>query len=93
MLLVADFAYRCAALDRNLAHFTGAQSERCVSTLSRNELHAGANLKDAIHTATQRWMGWTIGRQTSRDYGIPRGMPYLTGFVIHAEIVEDSLPA
>ena len=54
-----------------------------------NELHAGANLHDAIHAATQRWMGWTIGRQTSKQYGIPKGLPYLTGFVIHCEIVEE----
>jgi hypothetical protein len=56
-----------------------------------NELHAGANLEDAIHAATQRWMGWTIDRQTSKQYGIPKGLPYLTGFVIHCEIVEESL--
>ena len=56
-----------------------------------NELHAGANLKDAIHAATQRWMGWTIGRQTSKQYGIPKGLPYLTGFVIHCEIVEEAM--
>ncbi len=56
-----------------------------------NELHAGANLKDAIHTATQRWMGWTIGRQTSKQHGIPKGLPYLTGFVIHCEIVEEAV--
>ena len=57
-----------------------------------NGLHAGANLKDAIDQATQRWMGWTIGRQTSKDYGIPRGMPYLVGFVIHCEIIEEARP-
>ena len=56
-----------------------------------NELHAGANLKDAIHAATQRWMGWTIGRQTSKQYDIPKGLPYLTGFVIHCEIVEEAM--
>ena len=56
-----------------------------------NELHAGANLKDAIDAATQRWMGWTIGRQTSKQYGIPKGLPYLTGFVIHCEIVEEAM--
>jgi hypothetical protein len=56
-----------------------------------NELHAGANLKDAIHAATQRWMGWTIGRQTSKQYCIPKGLPYLTGFVIHCEIVEETM--
>lgn len=54
-----------------------------------NQLHAGHPLADAIHAATQQWMGWTIGRRTSKDYGIPRGLPYLTGFVIHCEIAEE----
>ena len=59
----------------------------------QNGLYAGKALKDAIDSATQRWMGWTIGRQTSKQYGIPRGLPYLVGFVIHCEIVEESLAA
>lgn len=58
-----------------------------------NQLHAGQALAEAVNAATQRWMGWTIGRQTSKDYGIPRGLPYLTGLVIHCEIAEDSLAA
>jgi hypothetical protein len=40
-----------------------------------NELHAGRPLADAIDAATQRWMGWTISRQTSKGDGIPRGLP------------------
>ena len=56
-----------------------------------NGLHAGLNLHDAIHVATQRWMGWTIGRLTSKQHGIPKGLPYLTGFVIHCEIVEEAM--
>ena len=56
-----------------------------------NGLHAGSDLPDAIHAATQRWMGWTIGRLTSKQHGIPKGLPYLTGFVIHCEIVEEAL--
>jgi hypothetical protein len=57
-----------------------------------NELHAGTNLPEAIHAATQRWMGWTIGRQTSKQHGITKGLlPYLTGFVIHCEIVEEAM--
>jgi hypothetical protein len=59
----------------------------------QNGLYAGASLADAIAQATQRWMGWTIGRSTSKQYGIPKGLPYLTGFVIHCEIVEESLAA
>ncbi len=56
-------------------------------------LHAGQTLHDAIDAATRQWMGWTIGRQTSKDYGIPRGLPYLTGFVIHCAIADESLAA
>lgn len=40
-------------------------------------------LKDAVPAAVARWMGWTISRATSRDTGIPHGMPYLTGFVVN----------
>ena len=54
-----------------------------------NGLVDGKSMQDAIDAATQQWMGWTIGRQTSRDYGIPRGLPYLTGFVIHCAISEE----
>lgn len=44
---------------------------------------------DAIEQATQRWMGWTIGRSTSKQYDIPKDLPYLTGFVIHCEICDE----
>lgn len=54
-----------------------------------HRLNVGKPLKDAIDAATARWMGWTIGHQTSKDYGIPRGMAYLTGFVIHCAIIEE----
>jgi hypothetical protein len=55
----------------------------------RNALDAGRPLAEAIDAATRRWMGWTIGRQASKDYGIPRGMPYLTGFVVQAGILAE----
>jgi hypothetical protein len=59
----------------------------------QNGLYEGKTLADAINAATQRWMGWTIGRSTSKEYDIPKGLPYLTGFVIHCEIIEESLAA
>ena len=59
----------------------------------QNGLYSGATLADAINAATRRWMSWTIGRSTSKQYDIPKGLPYLTGFVIHCEIVEESLAA
>ena len=58
-----------------------------------NQIHAGRSLVDAIRAATTQWMTWKINRHTAKDYGIPRGLPYLTGFVIHCEIVEESLAA
>ena len=57
----------------------------------RNGLHQGQPLADSIHAAAQRWMGWKIGRKTSKQHGIPQGLPYLTGFVIHCAIVEETL--
>ena len=45
-----------------------------------NELLRGDTLKKAIDAATARWMGWRIDRRTSRETGIPAGLPSLTGF-------------
>ena len=55
----------------------------------QNGLFDGKTLQDAVNAATTKWMGWTIGHQTSKDYGIPRGLPYLTGFVIHCDICDE----
>ena len=55
----------------------------------QNGLFVGCNLKDAIDKATAKWMAWTIGRITARETGIPRGMAYLTGFVVQAGIDDE----
>ena len=49
----------------------------------------GHPLAAAIATATSKWMGWTITRATARETGIPQGLPYLAGFVMHAAIEAD----
>ena len=54
-----------------------------------NRMHPGQVLADAIDAATTQWMTWSIGRQTAKEHGIPRGLPYLTGFVMHCEITEE----
>ena len=56
-------------------------------------LYQGLALQDAILATTQQWMGWTIGRTTSKQHGIPRGLPYLTGFVVHCTILDEALAA
>jgi hypothetical protein len=51
-----------------------------------NGLFRGLSLDAAIDAAIARWMGRRIGRRTARETGIPHDLPYLTGFVAHAEI-------
>jgi len=69
--------------------FLDSRHGRHFADSVQNGLYQGLTLEAAIAATTQAWMGWTIGRATSRDYGIPRGLPYLTGFVIHCEIAEE----
>lgn len=53
-------------------------------------LQGGIDLTGSIRAATQRWMSWSIGRETSRRTGIPRGLPYLTAFVVNSAIEADA---
>ena len=73
--------------------FLDSRHGRHFADEALNRMHAGHALHDAIRAATRQWMEWTIGRRTSKDYGIPRGLPYLTGFVIHCAIADESLAA
>lgn len=55
-----------------------------------NGIHTGLGLERAIDAAITRWMGWKIDRNTAREHGIPKGLPYLTGFVGLYEIMADA---
>ena len=55
-----------------------------------NGLCTGAPLAAAIDAAIARCMGWRIDRRTSRDEGIPVGLPYLTGWVTHFQILDEA---
>jgi len=48
-----------------------------------NGIHAGLDLTAAIEAAITRWMRWTINRETSREIAMPKGLPYLKGFVLY----------
>ncbi len=54
-----------------------------------NGMSEGRDIVAATDAAITRWMGWTIGRTTSRETGIPKGLPYLTGFVVHFDILAE----
>lgn len=48
-----------------------------------NGVHAGHDLTAAIEAAINRWMGWAINRETAREIAMPKGLPYLKGFVLY----------
>ncbi len=48
-----------------------------------NGVHVGLDLEAAIDAAITRWMGWTISRETAREIAMPKGLPYLKGFVLY----------
>ncbi len=77
--------------DEGIRLFLDSRSGRHFADDVANALSPSqrTTLKEAILAATKRWMGWTITRRTSRDTGIPAGLPYLTGFVASAEIEAD----
>jgi hypothetical protein len=51
---------------------------------------AGVQLKGAIEAAIARWQGWRINRADEREHGIPRGLPYLTGWATHFAIMDET---
>ena len=73
----------------NIRAFLDSRHGRHFADDVHNAIYDGRVLPQGIIAATQKWMGWTIGRQTSKQYGIPRGLSYLTGFVIHCGIVAE----
>jgi hypothetical protein len=48
-----------------------------------------STIDTAIEAAIRRWQGWRIGRTTEHGFGIPRGLPYLTGYVCHFAILDE----
>ena len=48
-----------------------------------NGIQAGRDLTTAIEAAIVCWMGWAINRETAREITMPKGLPYLKGFVLY----------
>lgn len=55
----------------------------------RNAMSNGTDPGTAIDITIARWMHWTISRHTSRETGIPQGLPHLTGLVTYCEIMAE----
>jgi len=69
--------------------FLDSRHGRHFADSVQDQLGGGKALDAALNAAIDQGMGWTIGRQTSRETGIPRGLPYLTGFVINEGLMAE----
>jgi hypothetical protein len=76
--------------DEGVRDFLDSRHGRHFAEDVANGLFEGRSLADAIDAAIERWMAWTIDRRTSRETGIPRGLPYLVGFVTDCEIMAEA---
>jgi hypothetical protein len=76
----ADYAVRDFLDGRHGRHFADDVA---------NNIFNGLALRGAIDVAIEGWMNWTIDRRTSRETGIPRGLPYMLGLVTDREILAE----
>ncbi len=49
-------------------------------------------LEEAIDASIRQWMDWKIDSAAHEQYGIPRGFPHLTGFVLHCAAFMSEMP-
>ena len=70
--------------------FLDSRHGRHFADSVNGQMQGGASLADAITKTTAEWMTWRITPRTSRDTGIPAGLPYLTGFVVSEGIAADA---
>jgi hypothetical protein len=73
-----------AFLDSRLGrHFADMVHDNIMRSLGSKQT---PSLRAAITDAIQTHNAWTISRRDSRDHGIPAGLPYLTGWILHFTI-------
>jgi hypothetical protein len=85
----AMIAAESEAAPEGIRDFLDSRHGRHFADDVANELWKGETLKVAIDAAIARWMGWRIDRGTSRETGVPKGLPYLTGIANHFAIMAE----
>jgi hypothetical protein len=55
-----------------------------------NQMGRGLPLEPAIRAAIDVHQSWRIDHATERRDGIPAGLPFLTGWVAHLEILDEA---
>jgi hypothetical protein len=78
------------SLDAVRAFLDSKAGRHFADEVNGHQYHGHA-LPEAVAATVGAWMRKTISRRIAIDYGIPSGLPYLTGFVIHAMINDESV--
>ena len=89
-LALAAITTATGCTDEQVRAFLDSRDGRHFADDASNGIARHQDLATAIAEATRRWMGWRIGAHTARVTGIPRGLPYLTGFVLNAAIAAET---
>jgi hypothetical protein len=76
--------------DYSVRDFLDSRRGRHFADDVANNIFNGLALRGAIDVAIERWMNWTIDRRTSRETGIPKGLPTLLELVHDAEILAET---
>ena len=77
----------------SVRNFLDSKQGRHFADAVQDGLASHLSIEAAVAQAIAKWMDWKIGRITSSETGIPSGLPYLTGFVIQAQIFEEAQSA
>jgi hypothetical protein len=77
-------------LDTARAFLDSRQGRHFANAVANRLTDSEADNAAAISATVAEWMGWRISARTAHETGIPRGLPYLTGFAIQAEIEADT---
>lgn len=70
--------------------FLDSRLGRHMADMVTGRLQAGLALEPAIAHAIEVHQSWRISRSDSVSHGIPRGLPFLTGWVGHFGILAES---
>jgi hypothetical protein len=69
--------------------FLDSRHGRHFADAVQDVLLSNPDIHQAVAKAIEKWMSWTTGRTIQRSHGIPKGLPYLTGFVIQSGIDQE----
>jgi hypothetical protein len=62
-------------------NFLDSRSGRYYADDVRSAIHKGAGLEQAVEQATERWMGWRLGRTSAGEIHMPIGTAMLVAYV------------